>query len=80
MTIHCVTYYYTHSVLRLDATLKKRWMEKLFKFKKFTSDHSATFAGFGDDFDILGTSLEPIVGLYRMIEKRLEIDLTSWIR
>ena len=25
-----------HSVLRLDATHKKRWMEKLFKFKKFS--------------------------------------------
>ena len=30
------TAYILHSVLRLDATHKKRWMEKLFKFKKFS--------------------------------------------
>ena len=43
-------------------------------------DHSATFVGSGDDFDTLGKSLRPIVGLYRMTGRRLEIDLTSWIR
>ena len=43
-------------------------------------DPSPIFGGFGDDFDNLRKTLEPIIGLDRMIGKRLEIDLTSWIR
>ena len=43
-------------------------------------DPSPIFGGFGDDFDTHGKSLEPIIGLDRMIGKSLEIDLISWIR